>query len=91
MLEIQAIYLLSFVSCFIFINHCFYILFLVYLYLYVYIIFIFQKNKKTGQLSDLGRKDKMQTIHDIINGIKDINILKDMTIIFKSLNYQILH
>ena len=77
LLEIQAIYLLSFYFLFYIHQPLFYILFLVYLYLYVYIIFYFQKKiKKTGQLSDLGRKDKMQTIHDIINGIKDINIFK---------------
>jgi len=53
-----------------------YFIFGLFIFIYLYYFLFSKKIKKTGQLSDLGRKDKMQTIHDIINGIKDINILK---------------
>lgn len=53
-----------------------YFIFGLFIFVYLYFFLLSKKIKKTGQLSDLGRKDKMQTIHDIINGIKDINIFK---------------
>ena len=77
LLEIQDIYLQSLYFLFYIHRPLLYILFLVYLYFIFIFFFIFKKKiKKTGQLSDLGRKDKVHTIQDIINGIKDINILK---------------
>ena len=53
-----------------------YFIFGLFIFICLYYFLFSKKIKKTGQLSDLGRKDKMQTIHDIINGIKDINIFK---------------
>ncbi len=42
----------------------------------IYYSLVSKKLKKTGELADLGKKDKINIIQDIINGIKDINILK---------------
>ena len=53
-----------------------YFIFGLFIFVFSYYFLFSKKIKKTGQLSDLGRKDKVHTIQDIINGIKDINILK---------------
>jgi ABC-type multidrug transport system fused ATPase/permease subunit len=53
-----------------------YFILVLFMLLFLYFFLISNKLKKTGQLSDLGRKDKVNTIQDIVNGIKDINILK---------------
>ena len=53
-----------------------YFIFGLFIFVFLYFFLFSKKIKKTGQLSDLGRKDKVHTIQDIINGIKDINILK---------------
>ena len=53
-----------------------YFIFGLFILVFLYYFLFSKKIKKTGQLSDLGRKDKVHTIQDIINGIKDINILK---------------
>ena len=58
------------------INYVIIIFLCLFIFLFLYFFLFSKKLKKTGQLSDLGRKDKVNTIQDIVNGIKDINILK---------------
>ena len=53
-----------------------YFILALFMLLFLYFFLLSKKLKNTGQLSDLGRKDKVNTIQDIVNGIKDINILK---------------
>tara|TARA_A100001015_G_scaffold320496_1_gene447077 strand:+ start:1142 stop:2836 length:1695 start_codon:yes stop_codon:yes gene_type:complete len=53
-----------------------YFIFGLFIFVFLYYFLFSKKIKKTGQLSDLGRKDKVHTIEDIVNGIKDINIFK---------------
>jgi ABC-type multidrug transport system fused ATPase/permease subunit len=47
-----------------------------FIIVYLYYFLFSKKIKKTGQLSDLASKDKVNIINDIINGVKDINIFK---------------
>tara|TARA_B100000965_G_scaffold406839_1_gene449444 strand:- start:10253 stop:11959 length:1707 start_codon:yes stop_codon:yes gene_type:complete len=53
-----------------------YFIFFLFLFVIIYYSLVSKKLKKTGELADLGKKDKINIIQDIINGIKDINILK---------------
>ena len=53
-----------------------YFIFFLFLFVIIYYSLVSKKLKKTGELADLGKKDKINIIQDIINDLKDINILK---------------
>ena len=87
----NAAYILVLIIFLIFFSNKQVILFFLFLALAlsIYYFFISKKLKKTGALADLGKKDRMNIVQDIINGIKDINILKKFNFFldkFKSSN-----